>query len=122
VLARNHQVLGVNNAVASVGATGTAQAAVSPEKRLRYRVVELPKDQVVDADLLPVAQTIEDEKSKKMLSLVDPPNADLGKLGVFWHTQGSGKSYSMAFFAEKVPAADICQVHVPADDRPQRPR
>lgn len=25
-----------------------------------------------------------------------------GKLGVFWHTQGSGKSYSMAFFSEKV--------------------
>lgn len=25
-----------------------------------------------------------------------------GKLGVFWHTQGSGKSYSMAMFARKV--------------------
>lgn len=25
-----------------------------------------------------------------------------GKLGVFWHTQGSGKSYSMIFFARKV--------------------
>jgi len=25
-----------------------------------------------------------------------------GKLGVFWHTQGSGKSYSMAMFASKV--------------------
>jgi type I restriction enzyme R subunit len=25
-----------------------------------------------------------------------------GKLGVFWHTQGSGKSYSMAFLTEKV--------------------
>ncbi|MEZ4952622.1 MAG: type I restriction endonuclease subunit R [Saprospiraceae bacterium] len=25
-----------------------------------------------------------------------------GKLGVFWHTQGSGKSYSMIFFAMKV--------------------
>jgi type I restriction enzyme, R subunit len=25
-----------------------------------------------------------------------------GKLGVFWHTQGSGKSYSMAFFSQKV--------------------
>ncbi len=25
-----------------------------------------------------------------------------GKLGVFWHTQGSGKSYSMVFFAQKV--------------------
>ncbi|WP_013627797.1 type I restriction endonuclease subunit R [Rubinisphaera brasiliensis] len=25
-----------------------------------------------------------------------------GRLGVFWHTQGSGKSYSMAFFSQKV--------------------
>ncbi|MBW6518163.1 MAG: type I restriction endonuclease subunit R [ANME-2 cluster archaeon] len=25
-----------------------------------------------------------------------------GKLGVFWHTQGSGKSYSMIFFSQKV--------------------
>ncbi|MCX6064946.1 MAG: type I restriction endonuclease subunit R [Chloroflexi bacterium] len=25
-----------------------------------------------------------------------------GKLGVFWHTQGSGKSYSMIYFAQKV--------------------
>jgi type I restriction enzyme R subunit len=25
-----------------------------------------------------------------------------GRLGVFWHTQGSGKSYSMIFFAQKV--------------------
>ncbi len=29
-------------------------------------------------------------------------HAELGRLGVFWHRQGSGKSYSMAFFAEKV--------------------
>jgi type I restriction enzyme R subunit len=25
-----------------------------------------------------------------------------GKLGVFWHTQGSGKSYSMVFLSQKV--------------------
>jgi type I restriction enzyme, R subunit len=25
-----------------------------------------------------------------------------GRLGVFWHTQGSGKSYSMIFFAQKI--------------------
>lgn len=25
-----------------------------------------------------------------------------GKLGVFWHTQGSGKSFSMTFFAQKI--------------------
>ena len=28
--------------------------------------------------------------------------ANGGKLGVFWHTQGSGKSFSMVFFAQKV--------------------
>jgi len=31
----------------------------------------------------------------------DRKNLD-GKLGVFWHTQGSGKSFSMAFFTQKV--------------------
>lgn len=29
-------------------------------------------------------------------------NLNNGKLGVFWHTQGSGKSYSMVFFTQKV--------------------
>lgn len=50
IIARNHQFLGVNRAVASV-------------------------------------------KERQ---------ADQGQLGVFWHTQGSGKSYSMVFFCEKV--------------------
>jgi len=30
------------------------------------------------------------------------PAEDKGKLGVFWHTQGSGKSFSMVFFARKL--------------------
>ena len=34
--------------------------------------------------------------------MIEHAHPDLGRLGVFWHTQGSGKSYSMAFFAEKV--------------------
>jgi len=50
LLARNHQFLGVNAAVAAVGNVRENQ----------------------------------------------------GRLGVFWHTQGSGKSYSMVFFAQKV--------------------
>ncbi len=29
-------------------------------------------------------------------------HARYGKLGVFWHTQGSGKSFSMAFLAQKI--------------------
>ena len=40
--------------------------------------------------------------SRDDLPRVRRGHADLGRLGVFWHTQGSGKSYSMAFFAEKV--------------------
>jgi len=50
VIAKNHQYLGVNSAIESVG--------------------KLRENQ--------------------------------GKLGVFWHTQGSGKSFSMIFFAQKV--------------------
>ena len=39
---------------------------------------------------------------KGPIEIVERAHPDLGRLGVFWHTQGSGKSYSMAFFAEKV--------------------
>lgn len=52
ILARNHQYIGVNKAIAKL--------------------------QAGDADVM------------------------AGKLGVFWHTQGSGKSYSMVFFCQKV--------------------
>src|SRR5437763_9850086 len=34
-------------------------------------------------------------------SLIDRKKTK-GRLGVFWHTQGSGKSFSMIFFAQKV--------------------
>ncbi len=50
IIAKNHQYLGVNNAIESV-------------------------------------------KHRKELD---------GKLGVFWHTQGSGKSFSMVFFTQKI--------------------
>jgi type I restriction enzyme R subunit len=50
LVAKNHQFLGVNNAIEAVGNMGSNR----------------------------------------------------GRLGVFWHTQGSGKSYSMVFFSQKV--------------------
>lgn len=53
-IAKNHQYLGVNKAIAEV-----------------WRTKDRPKDQA-------------------------------GRLGVFWHTQGSGKSLSMVFFAQKI--------------------
>jgi type I restriction enzyme R subunit len=54
LLARNHQYLGVNNALA------------------------------------------------RMEELRHAPPVESGKLGVFWHTQGSGKTLSMLFFSQKV--------------------
>ena len=42
VIARNHQVLGVNRAVASVARQEELKLEFPPEQRLRHRVVELP--------------------------------------------------------------------------------
>src|ERR1051326_5037264 len=36
------------------------------------------------------------------LKAVEQIRENQGKLGVFWHTQGSGKSYSMVFFSQKI--------------------
>ena len=38
----------------------------------------------------------------QVLKALNDPNRVKGKLGVFWHTQGAGKSYSMVFFTAKV--------------------
>ena len=45
-----------------------------------------------------------------------------GRLGVFWHTQGSGKSFSMVFFSPEGPAKSAGQLDVPGRHRPGRPR
>jgi type I restriction enzyme R subunit len=106
IVARNQQVLGVNNAVGSVIRQEELKARYpSAERLIEYRV---PKPELlrVEEARLPhldkatppaFAETEDDE-----LPLVRRAHPDLGRLGVFWHTQGSGKSYSMAFFAEKV--------------------
>ena len=105
VIARNHQVLGVNRAVASVSRQEDLKLEFPPEQRLRHRVVELPLEsrelvqQVPDGGW---AAAISPFIPVGPLDIIDRAHPDLGRLGVFWHTQGSGKSYSMAFFAEKV--------------------
>ncbi|MBN1843806.1 MAG: type I restriction endonuclease subunit R [Deltaproteobacteria bacterium] len=40
--------------------------------------------------------------ANRAINAVKTREARQGKLGVFWHTQGSGKSYSMVFFTRKV--------------------
>ena len=98
IIARNQQVLGVNNAVAAVVRHEELKRRFPPDARLRYRVVEVRREKAVDESALELAVKIEPTK----VMVVEPVHHDLGKLGVFWHTQGSGKSYSMAFFTEKV--------------------
>ena len=105
VIARNHQVLGVNRAVASVSRQEELKREFPPDQRLRHRTLELPLETRAPGVYLP-APAAADATSpyirKGPINIVERAHPELGRLGVFWHTQGSGKSYSMAFFAEKV--------------------
>lgn len=71
LVARNHQYLGVNNALARL-----------QEVRAARRYAE--------------------ERSPGFLKVAEGPAPPAAKLGVFWHTQGSGKTISMIFFTQKV--------------------
>ena len=106
IVARNHQVLGVNNAIESVRRQEDLKRRIPPDKRLLEYKAAMPAlrkaaEQVRDLRDQPsiVGSSVANDE---LLSLVKRADPDLGRLGVFWHTQGSGKSYSMAFFAEKV--------------------
>jgi type I restriction enzyme R subunit len=113
VIARNHQLLGVNRAVASVARQEELKMEFPPEQRLRHRVVELPLERSVptkrkrkrkqSAQVPALAESaLRSFIPEGPVNIIERAHPDLGRLGVFWHTQGSGKSYSMAFFAEKV--------------------
>jgi type I site-specific restriction-modification system R (restriction) subunit len=106
IVARNHQVLGVNNAVAAVRRQEELKRLFPPKQRLVSYTI--PKSERLLAAEVGGALSDDAERflvesdSHDDLPLVERAHPDLGRLGVFWHTQGSGKSYSMAFFAEKV--------------------
>ena len=115
VVARNHQVLGVNLAVAAVVRQEALKARFPPHERLRRTVVTMPLAEPSAADtgwtgdaanesqlaVLHVAD-MAPGRAPREITLIERVHPDLGRLGVVWHTQGSGKSYSMLFFAEKV--------------------
>ncbi len=105
IVARNHQVLGVNNAIASVWKQEELKNEFPPEKRLVEYTVS--RSEVVREAMASRSSPAEESQLLEPypdddLPLVQRAHPDLGRLGVFWHTQGSGKSYSMAFFTEKV--------------------
>lgn len=116
VVARNHQVLGVNRAVDAVLRQEALKAQFPPGERLRHRVVTIPladaeavdtqaMGEAANAPSLAVVHAAEQPppgRAPRAITLVERAHPDMGRLGVVWHTQGSGKSYSMLFFAEKV--------------------
>jgi type I restriction enzyme R subunit len=109
VVARNHQVLGVNRAVASVARQEDIKREIPLDKRLRHRVVELPLERPepkvrkkAGKQVALVPEGPSPFIPQGPINIIERAHPELGRLGVFWHTQGSGKSYSMAFFAEKV--------------------
>ena len=106
VVARNHQVLGVNRAVDSVRKQEELKLELPVERRLQHRVVQLPLESHETEDQRPAPLMVAEDRARYIpegpVDIVERAHPDLGRLGVFWHTQGSGKSYSMAFFAEKV--------------------
>jgi type I restriction enzyme, R subunit len=111
VIARNHQVLGVNRAVGSVEGQDALKREFPPERRLQHRVIELPVERRDIADQRRLLSAAQDDAATPALpsfvpegpvNIIERAHPDLGRLGVLWHTQGSGKSYSKAFFAEKV--------------------
>ena len=107
VVARNHQVLGVNRAVASVLRQEELKRQFPDGKRqVEYRVsraeVLRAADAPAEGDAYAPTLASQSDSANDELPLLKRAHPDLGRLGVFWHTQGSGKSYSMAFFTEKV--------------------
>ncbi|MFZ6681694.1 type I restriction endonuclease subunit R [Undibacterium sp. Tian12W] len=103
VVARNHQMLGVNQAVDSALRQELLKREFPVGKRLTYRTFDPPYSDAAKAsnDKI-IAYPNAAEAETQYLSIIERAHPDLGRLGVVWHTQGSGKSYSMAFFAEKV--------------------
>lgn len=97
IVAQNHQVLGVNRAVDSV----KYQEELKKEFPDGSRTIDYyPEPKLEEASS--TALVAEGLSAPLELPLVKRAHPDLGRLGVFWQTQGSGKSYSMIFFVEKV--------------------
>jgi type I restriction enzyme R subunit len=106
IVARDHQVLGVNNAVASVQRQEELKRRFPPKQRfVSYTIQPSEVPLAAEAGVSPVEDTrqfLAKSDTHDVLPLVRRAHPDLGRLGVFWYTQVSGKSYSIAFFAEKV--------------------
>ena len=97
IVAQNHQYLGVNRAVAAVLYQEDLKREFPPGQRTIDYYPESTVEESPESALV-----ADDQRPRLELPLVRRAHPDLGRLGVFWQTQGSGKSYAMIFFVEKV--------------------
>src|SRR5581483_4468974 len=98
LVARNHQYLGVKNAIASLRSLENAHRDDIDD--VRFSAVS---DQTSDkSDGINRVATGGTEQGATAGGSQGKGDHQHGKLGVFWHTQGSGKSYSMVFFVRAV--------------------
>ena len=86
VLARNHQVLGVNNAVAAVRRQEQLKQEFPPDKRVTYRTVEWDSRLAAEgppagdgAYATAVTEAREEAESIRLLNLVESAHPDIGK-------------------------------------------
>jgi type I restriction enzyme R subunit len=102
MLAGYHQYFAVKKAIESTlraaGLAGPGQAAAIPGNKKKQRFSNL-RDYLIAAESVP------------------PYHAEPGKGGVFWHTQGSGKSLSMVFYAALLNKAMVSPTIVVLTDR-----
>lgn len=104
IVARNHQFLGVNRAVDAVRRRYVP--GVQPGNPPGDQIAGLT-DQGRSSALPPNTNSQNQRASARLISqtghlMAGQTGQTGGRLGVFWHTQGSGKSYSMAFFTRKI--------------------
>ena len=97
-------------AVASVAKQEIIKQEIPLTERLTHRIVELPlesraprRELLQGNDESALARTdLPSFIPEGPIEIIERAHPELGRLGVFWHTQGSGKSYSMVFFSQKV--------------------
>lgn len=109
LVGKNHQYLGVNNAIAAL------RRIIHQEENIalpKSNVVAFPGQtrpgeasgvyETVEGRSMPKAAEDPSESTPVTLGTGEAVPGTNGRLGVYWHTQGSGKTISMIFFAQKV--------------------
>jgi len=100
IIGQNHQFLGVNAAIASLmRRRGDVAAGILPAVE---GGILPPGKGLGDSSTLAKSNAPSAGQDARLYGRLGSPPLHPSGVGVFWHTQGSGKSFSMVFFAQKV--------------------